>query len=104
MTHVKADIELDGAEDCRYFVSYSGIKLPLNLVTPIEPSALSNRNTFIQAYFDAQGLLLRFDKLVYGEVELSHRYEYSDDGNLVLAEIAMPEEEPVILRFGAADG
>ena len=31
--------------DCRYFVSYSGVQLPLNLVQPLEPDGLRNRNT-----------------------------------------------------------
>ena len=84
--------------NCRYFVSYSGVKLPFNLVNPIEPEALSNRNTFIRAYFDEGGALQGFDKLVYGEVELSHRYDYRN-GVLRRAEIVMTDEEPVVLRF-----
>lgn len=86
-------------QDCRYFVSYSGVKLPLNLVNPVEAEALSNRNTFIRAYFDASGALTGFDKMVYGEVELAHRYEYHPNGTLKLAHITMLEEDPVTLTF-----
>jgi hypothetical protein len=86
-------------QDCRYFVSYSGVKLPFNLVNAIAPEALSNRNTFIRGYFDPAGILLGFDKLVYGEVELSHRYAYYKDGALKSAEIIMLDEEPVLLEF-----
>jgi len=38
-----------------FFVSYTGVKLPLKLVNPIEADALSNRNTFIRAYFNEAG-------------------------------------------------
>jgi len=85
--------------ECRFFVSYSGVKLPLNLVNPIAPEALSNRNTFIRAYYDKAGLLLRFEKIVYGEVELTHRYEYHRNGALSRAEIAMLDEDVVVLCF-----
>lgn len=85
--------------DCRYFVSYSGVRLPFNLVNSIDASGLSNRNTFIRAYFDTAGMLRSFEKVVYGEVELAHRYEYHHNGRLSSAEIIMLDEEPVILRF-----
>lgn len=85
--------------DIRYFVSYSGVKLPFNLVNPIATEALSNRNTFIRAYFDRAGLLTGFDKLVYGEVELAHRYEYHADGALRCARITMLDEESLVLFF-----
>ena len=88
-----------GSQECRLFVSYSGVKLPFNLVNAIAPDALSNRNTFIRAWFDRAGLLSGFDKLVYGEVELSHRYEYHGNGRLRRAEIVMLDEEPVALSF-----
>jgi hypothetical protein len=85
--------------DDRYFVSYSGVKLPFNLVDPIATEALSNRNTFIRAFFDRTGCLIGFDKLVYGEVELAHRYEYHANGALRRAEITMLDEESVVLFF-----
>ena len=85
--------------DCRFFASYSGVKLPFNLVNPIAPEALSNRNTFIRAYFDDAGRLRSFDKIVYGEIELTHRYSYHAGGGLEIAEITMLDEETIILRF-----
>ena len=85
--------------ECRYFVSYSGVKLPFNLVNPIASDALANRNTFIRAYFDEDGILLGFDKVVYNEVELSHRYQYHHNGQLSHAEIVMLDEEPAALSF-----
>jgi hypothetical protein len=86
-------------ECCRYFVSYSGVKLPFNLVNPIAEGALSNRNSFIRAYFNKARALASFEKVVYGEVELSHRYEYYDNGILKCAVITMLEEDPVVMSF-----
>ena len=87
-------LDQDGQE-CRFFVSYSGVKLPFNLVNAIAPEALSNRNTFIRAWFDRAGLLSGFDKLVYGEVELSHRYQYHGNGRLLRVEIVMLARSPL---------
>jgi hypothetical protein len=87
------------SQQCRFFVSYSGIKLPFNLINAIAAEALSNRNTFIRAYFDDAERLSGFDKMVYGEVELSHRYEYHGNGRLKRAEIMMSDEEPVTMDF-----
>ena len=90
-------------ENCQFFISYSGVKLPLNLVNPIAADALANRNTYIRAYYNGAGVLTGFDKLVYGEVELAHRYQYDDNGVLRRAEIAMVDEDVVVLQF-EADG
>lgn len=88
--------------DQRFFVSYTGVKLPFTLVNPIAAHALSNRNTFIRAYFDGAGVLRGFDKVVYGEIELSHRYAYHDNGALRHAAIVMLDKEPAELAFDAA--
>lgn len=85
--------------DVRYFVTYAGVQLPFRLVDPIDETALSNRNTFIRAEFDGPDVLIGFDKVVYGEIELSHRYEYHANGALRRAEIAMLDEEAVVLDF-----
>lgn len=70
------------ADDCRYFLTYSGVKLPFNLVTPLTEAEIANRNTYFKGYFDAWGRLIGFDKLVYGEIELAHRYDYGLSGGL----------------------
>ena len=88
--------------ECRYFVSYSGVRLPFNPVNAIPAESLANRNTFIRAHFDGAGMLRAFEKLVYGEVELSHRYEYHGNGRLSRAEITMLDEDPVVLAFDEA--
>lgn len=60
----------------RYFVSYSGIKLPLNLVNEISEQGLHTRNTYFCGYYDATQRLVMCQKIVYGEVECEHIYEY----------------------------
>ena len=95
-------MDIDAGEECRFFASYSGVKLPLKLVNAIAAEALSNRNTFIRAWFDPSGALTGFDKIVYGEVELAHRYAYHESGVLSRAEISMLDEEPVVLHFDRA--
>ena len=91
----------ENPENWRYFVSYTGIKLPLKLINPLEFVDLNNRNTFIRASFDAQDRLLAFEKMVYGEVEMWHRYEYDADGVLRRAEISM-DDEVTEMRFDAS--
>ena len=84
----------------RYFVSYTGVKPPVRLVNPLQLADLSNRNTYIVATFDQQDRLTGFEKMVYGEVEISHKYEYDGEGVLRRAEIYM-DEETTEMRFDA---
>jgi hypothetical protein len=76
----------------RYFVSYSGIKLPLKLVNEITEDSLNNRNTYYRSQFDAQDRMRLCQKVVYGEVESEHRYQYYDDGVLKSAQITEDDE------------
>lgn len=78
--------------ECRYFVSYSGVKLPLKLVNEITESGLNNRNTYYLGYFDAQDRMLLCRKIVYGEVESEHRYHYYKNGVLKQAQITEDDE------------
>jgi hypothetical protein len=80
----------------RYFASYSGVKLPLKLINPIQEAGLKNRNTYIRASFDAQERLIELEKYVYGQVELHHRYDYNSEGALRAAYITMDGETAVI--------
>lgn len=93
--------DLDHNGHCRYFVSYSGVKLPLNLVTPLDAAALNNRNTFFRGWFDVAQRLIACEKITYGEVELTHRYEYDDNGVLRQATISGSDEEVTVMRFDA---
>lgn len=87
-----------GNQTCRYFVTYSGVRLPFKLVEPIPDGRLAHRNTYIRAFFDHDGALTGFDKMVYGEVELAHRYLYHPNGQLSRAELTM-DEETITLHF-----
>ncbi|OAN50593.1 hypothetical protein A6A04_17845 [Paramagnetospirillum marisnigri] len=86
----------------RHFLSYSGVKLPLKLVSPLEDSDLGHRNTFMRAYFDPEERLVGCDKMVYGDIQLSHRYDYHPNGMLKRAEIVM-DDELTVMEF-APDG
>ncbi len=92
-------MELPAYDHSRYFVSYSGVKLPLNLVNPLEAGELDNRNTYFCGYYDAEGKMVACEKRVYGEVEFSHLYEYHASGNLKSATIEMAGDEPQRLEF-----
>jgi hypothetical protein len=85
--------------ECRYFVTYSGVKLPLKLCQPLEEAALSNRNTFFRAWYDALDRITGFQKMVYGEVELEHRYKYDENNALMMAEIIDVEGEVTVMNF-----
>lgn len=87
---------------CRYFITYSGVKLPLKLVSPLEDAELQNRNTFFRGYFDPRDRLMLCQKMVYGEIELEHRYDYYDSGALQQAEITDADGEVTLLLFDEA--
>ncbi len=80
------------AKDYRYFLTYSGVRLPLSLVRPLAPGDLDNRNTYFRATYDEAGRMTTCEKLVYGEVELSHVYAYRDDGSLAHARVALGDD------------
>lgn len=84
---------------CRYYVTYSGVKLPLKLVNPLADSEIANRNTYFRACFDARDRMILCEKIVYGEVEMQHQYTYHDNGVLKQAEITEADDEPRLMRF-----
>ncbi|MGA9602472.1 MAG: DUF6156 family protein [Methylocystis sp.] len=86
----------------KYFLSYSGRGLPLNLVSAIEPAGLENRNTYFRAEYDAQDRLILCEKIVYGEVELRHSYRYRENGDLAGAAIEMDGETTELAFDGDA--
>ena len=81
----------------RYFSTYSGVKLPLNLLSELTDADITNRNTYFKAYYDAQDRMVICEKLVYGDVELKHCYEYDDAGNLKQTEITDADGEVDII-------
>lgn len=82
----------DPAGTVRHFVTYSGIRPPARLVEPLEPAALEHRNTFVRAVYDADDRLIRFDKMVYGAVELTHEYTYHPTGRISWARVTVGGE------------
>lgn len=87
------------ATHIRYFVTYSGVKLPFKLTGELEENSTANRNTYFKGTFDAEGRLLGFQKIVYGEIELEHRYEYYPNGTLKQADMMNIENEINLLKF-----
>ncbi|HAF44418.1 MAG: hypothetical protein A2100_02985 [Sideroxydans sp. GWF2_59_14] len=85
----------------RYFITYSGIKLPFNLVSELQEQEVQNRNTYFRGYFDSKERLSGFDKLAYGEIELQHRYTYHGNGRLSSAEITDIDGEVTMVVFDA---
>lgn len=83
----------------RYFLTYSGIKLPLRLMSPLEQGEIENRNTYFGANFDAQDRLVLVHKVVYGTVELEHKYTYYPNGALGRAEILDANDSEESVRF-----
>lgn len=85
----------------RYFVTYSGVKLPFKLTGELQEHEIKNRNTYFKGYFDAEGRLTGFDKLAYGDIELQHRYAYHQNGKLSSAEITDIDGETTMMVFEA---
>ena len=53
---------------------------------------LLNRNTYYRGYFDDQDRLLLCQKIVYGEVESEHQYQYYANGFLKDAQITEDDD------------
>lgn len=85
----------------RYFTSYSGAGLPLRLVGELEADAVRNRNTYFRGCYDADGRLRTCEKLVYGETEVRHAYQYHPDGRLARAEIEDGSDETTVIDYPA---
>jgi YD repeat-containing protein len=83
----------------RFFVTYTGVKLPFKLVNELQTSEVENRNTFFRGYFDELDRLTGFDKIAYSEVELKHRYAYHANGKLQQAEVTDIDGEVTVLNF-----
>lgn len=87
------------ALQCRHYASYTGVRLPLNLISPLEAEELARRMTYFRGYYDSDERLVALEKVVYGEIEFEHRYEYDADGRLTSAQLSEPGEEPRQMRF-----
>lgn len=90
----------DQTYQIRCYTSYSGVSLPLKLVSEIPEEDLRNRNTYFQGCFDDQERLCICRKVVYNETEFEHRYSYHANGQLKQALITEDgEDEPTSLNF-----
>lgn len=82
----------------RWFLTYRGVKLPLQLAEELTFEALRNRNTYFEGTYDAEGRLVGVEKRVYGEVELRHDYQYDAAGRLLQASVTEADEAPRVLQ------
>ena len=89
----------EAAGECRYFLSYTGVALPFRLITPLTAADVENRNTYFKGWYDADGRLTGFDKMVYGEIELAHRYAYHASGRISRVEITDLDEERTVIDY-----
>ncbi len=85
--------------NCRYYLTYTGVKLPLALLNELQATQLENRITFFKGYYDDEGRLVGVQKMVYGEIEMQHRYHYTAEGVLRRAEIADADGEVTVMEF-----
>jgi hypothetical protein len=97
-------MDVPGKQHTRYFTTYTGVGLPFRLVNELSPGEVDNRNTCFIGYFDDSDRLVGFEKRVYGETELTHRYHYSPSGVLRLAEIIDIDGAVATLRLGDDGG
>lgn len=86
-------------ENCRYFLSYTGVKLPLSLLQELHASQLQNRISYFKAIYNAEKQLITVQKMVYGEIEMQHRYQYRADGTLQQAEVVDVDGEATVMLF-----
>ncbi|TGD73515.1 hypothetical protein E4634_10825 [Mangrovimicrobium sediminis] len=84
-----------------YYLSYSGARLPLNMVNRLTAEDIHNRNTFFGVNRDEDGRIVLIHKRVYGAIELSHSYSYDAAGRLAGAEIIGADEDGRRLEFGS---
>ena len=95
---IKDAIKSNEYQVCRHFVAYSVVKLPLKLVNELHEADMGHRNTFFRGYYDDQDRLMVCQKIVYGEIEFEHRYEYNELDHLKRAVITEAKEDPKVLR------
>ena len=92
-------MQTEAALVCRHYVSYTGVSLPLKLIEPLDEESLDRRITYFRGYYNDQDQLMAVEKVVYGEIEFEHRYQYHDDGRLKSAELIEEDEAPRLMQF-----
>jgi len=69
------------------------------LVNELDAVGIEKRITYFAGYYDEKGCIKIIEKIVYGEIEFSHHYEYTDDGELEKAILVEDDELPRTLVF-----
>lgn len=87
----------------KYYLTYTGVKLPLTLLEELEPDQRDNRNTYFVGIYDDDGRIVEIKKLVYGELEMGHQYFYDESGRLNRAILTDIDGEETTLEI-AEDG
>lgn len=88
------------AASLRYFLTYRGVRLPLQMAEELSADGLANRNTFYRAGYDTAGHLCWIEQMVYGAVAMRHDYVWGDDGQLRSSTIQAGDDEPQTLQLG----
>jgi len=84
----------------RYFLTYTGMSLPLQLTQELQATDLRNRNTYFEAHYDGQGRLTAIDKRVYGDVEMTHRYVWdAASGQLAQATVQIGDDDAQVVNY-----
>ncbi len=96
-----ADATPTGTARERWFLTYRGVSLPLQLTEELDARGVHNRNTFFRALYDEQGRVVRIEKMVYGDLEMLHVYRWAPEGHLAEAVITLGEEDPQVMTFNA---
>jgi len=86
----------------RYFLTYRGVHLPLQLSEELQAADLRHRNTWFEARHDAAGRVVNITQQVYGEVVMQHHYHYDAQGRLCQAIVSAEADEPArVMHFPA---
>lgn len=85
--------------NCRHYVAYTGVRLPFKFVNEITDHDLHLRNTYFKAFYDDTQRLVSCQKIVYGDIEFEHKYDYYHNGKLKRAEIREADEEIRIINY-----
>ena len=83
----------------QYYGSWSGYQVPLRPQNPISQSEAKSRIAYYVAEYDQAGHLIRFDKILNGEMEWSDIYTYRDDGTLQLRKMVKSDGSITEQRF-----
>mgnify|MGYP001595550878 FL=1 len=82
-----------------YYESFATYKLPPHPVGELNPEEAKKRDSYYIAYFDDNGKIVSFSKYLYGKLEFSAKYTYTQEGYLERRELTKASGEVVIQYF-----